>query len=220
MERPRIVPKDTLRGVTVGEYAESLGVSRITATRRLKLYRENGHLPMNPRDPRTVDESGLTAHTRQLDFLVEEAVRENPILRNKEIATSLADPEKLGKKVTTITISRSKRRLVESGRLQRSRLQLNEYREVDSQVKELLEKGLSDQEIADKLKQPKRRVTGSAYRSRKEGLAESRKGSLNVDIEQYLRERSGEKINLSEVARKFGVGREWVRQIRNRLKGE
>ncbi|MBI2600128.1 sigma-70 family RNA polymerase sigma factor, partial [Candidatus Daviesbacteria bacterium] len=101
------------------EAAANMGTSIPTAHRALRRLVEAGLLPFHPKDPRTVDETGLTEHTRRLDALVEETLKGNPKMRNNELVILLADPGRLGVTVSTVTIERSRLRLAEAGKADR-----------------------------------------------------------------------------------------------------
>lgn len=197
------------------EAAIKMGRSLPTAQRALRRLVEAGLLPLHPRDPRTVDETGLTEHTRRLDALVEEILKGDPKLRNKEVVALLADPSRLGIKVSILTVERSRLRLADAGKAERRILNASFYEELDKQVEELLKTEATIGKIAEDLKQPKKRIQDSAHRLRKEGRAESRvkASGAREAVAKYLKEHTGEKINRSAIARQLGITRERVRQI-------
>ncbi|MBI3486506.1 hypothetical protein HY025_06265 [Candidatus Daviesbacteria bacterium] len=204
---------------SAGETAKNMGVSIPTAHRALRRLVETGLLPLHPKDPRTVDETGYTQHTRMLDAMVEEIIMEDPSLRNKEVVTLLAAPDKLGKRVSILTVARARLRLASAGKTERRVLPISEYRKLDDHVEGLLKKGLTYKQIAEELNQPIRRVTSAGHRLRGAYRAESRAKSpdTRTAVKKYLDEYQGVKINFSEIARKLGVTRERIRQIYDQL---
>jgi len=217
------------------ETAENMGVSISTARRALRRLVEAGLLPLNPRNPRTIDETGYTQHVRMLDAmveliiiedrrltvdeivqrlsdpdkmgrqvsratvqrsisrfrkregisqkggnrpvitvdgrnidtLIEELLQQDPNLINKELIESLAAPDKLGKRVSWNTVAKARRRLVSDGKAEARVLPISEYRTLLDQIQELLNKDMTNKQIAKELKQPFRRVKTAAYKLRK-----------------------------------------------------
>lgn len=204
------------------EAAANMGKSIPTARRASRRLVEAGLLPLHPRDPRTVDETGFTEHTRNLDVLVEGLLKQDSTMRNKELVVLLSDPSRLGTRVSTLTVARSRLRLATAGKTQRRILPQLFYRELDTQVEGLLKSDLTYEQIADTLKQPIRRVKTAGSRLRKTGKAESRAGTTEIRdaVARYLEEHRGEKINRSGIARQFGITREWARQLYDALQRE
>lgn len=209
-DRPRPTPE---------EVAKTLGRSIPTARRVLRRLVKAGLLPPHPKDPRTIDATGFTEHTRMLDSLVENLLRRDPELRNKELAALLADPSRLGRSVSLLTVARARLRLAEAGKTTRRVLPIAEYRVLDSQVEELLKNGMTYKQIALRLEQPVKRVRTAGERLRKNQRIENRviPSVTKQKVGQYLEEYVGEAINLSEIARQIGVTRERVRQLVKKL---
>lgn len=201
------------------EAADNMRMSVSTAQRALRRLVEAGLLPLHPRDPRTVDETGYTQHTRMLDARVEHLLEQDPSLRNKELVAFLAEPDRLGRRVSLLTVARARLRLASTGKTERRILPIPEYRTLDDRVEELLKKGLTYKQIAEELTQPTRRIKNAGYRLRKADRSESRAKSSDTRaaVRQYLEEHKGQKINLSEIARQQGVSRERIRQIYDQL---
>lgn len=200
---------------TQKEVAANMGKSIATAQRALRRLIAVGLLPIHPKDRRTVDESGFTEHTRNLDRMIEELLHQDPDLRNKELVGLLADPKRLGKKVSTLTIERSRLRLAALGRDQRRILEPSFYETLDAEVEVRLKTDATYAQIAEDLGQPLRRVKNSGFRLRRLGKTESRAVGQEVRqaVAKYLEEHKGEKINRSAIARQLGITRERVRQI-------
>ncbi len=209
-------------GLSKEEIAERIGSSAVTIGRRLRVHVESGALPFHPRDPRTVDDSGVTEHVRNLDGMVESLILQDPKIKTKEIIAAL-EPT-VGKYMAELTIRRAKKRLVAAGRIPSHLFNLTHEEAValDQQVEELVKNGnLSYKEIAAALNQPISRIRNS-----KERLVKTRRIEPNpkyVDkgasaaLEEYLSTHHGDEINLSEFARSIGISRERASQLYKRL---
>jgi len=91
--------------VSTAQIAIKLHASTDTVMRVVRALKNEGLLPkIHPRDPRTADSHGKTLHTKQLDLLVFNLLSENPKLRNRELVELLAEPHRLGKKMTILTV--------------------------------------------------------------------------------------------------------------------
>src|SRR5467141_1552442 len=79
--------------VSIKRIAKTLQVSNDTISRTVRVLKKEGLLPkIHPRDPLTADANGITLHTKQLDGMVFNVLKENPKLRDEEIVEQLSNP--------------------------------------------------------------------------------------------------------------------------------
>lgn len=226
------------------EAAASMGKSVSTATKILRRLVQAGLLPLHPRDPRTTDETGVTEYTRNQDAMILALLQEDARLTKEQIVELLADQDKLGKRISTLTVGRSISRLVTAGLIPprpkgRPGQLSKDGRSLDSLVEELLQKDpeLRNKELVRILSAPdligkkialvtieRTRLRLAARGKKIRQIKRPRKNtdgvSPRVALKRYLAEHPNEPINRSEIARQIGVSREWIRQLYDELTKE
>ncbi|MBI3103340.1 hypothetical protein HYZ05_00200 [Candidatus Daviesbacteria bacterium] len=205
------------KGMSKQQISQKAETSIATIQRVIRKLIEDGRLPVHALDRRTVDKSGATLHTRMLDNLVAGLLLHDPKLRNKEIVITLENV--LGKRVTTLTIERSRLRLAASGRIEKRNLSSNEVDELSQQVVPLKEKGMTNQQIADLLKQPLviiKHIVSKLIQEQKY-VSQKSSGIRNV-LQQYLNDNPNDQIGFARLGRELGVSRQRVWQLYQQLK--
>ena len=158
------------RRLTISEIAQRLSdpdkigkqVSRDTVQRSMSRFKKREGISQKVGPPVTTSADG-----RDIDTLIEELLQQYPNLINKELIEFLADPDRLGRRVSWNTVANARRRLVSVGKAERRILPVSEYRTLLDQVQELKKKSMTNRQIAEELKQPFRRVKTAGYRLRK-----------------------------------------------------
>lgn len=155
---------------------------------------------------------------QRLDHSVEELIKEKPHLVNKQIAAEIS--QKVGQPVARITISRSKTRLVATGKIGPYTFSPEQWQTLKSQVEDLFKQNMTYAQIAQRLQQHLSRVKVAGQMLRSEGRIQSRT-SLNKKVlavlKDQIEEHPEQSINLSEIARKTESSRERVRQVYRNL---
>lgn len=155
--------------------------------------------------------------------MFDEAVAKGDMLpTNQKIKNALENY--LGREVSMPTIQRSVSRLLTHNDLP-ARRRHQEATELDVKVKDLYIDGQSINKIAQRLGASIPRIRGSVTRLHEAREVQLRqepgsgvRASLIKYFEDHLQHNPDGRINLSDVARQFGVSRERVRQLYNRLK--
>lgn len=223
------------------EAAVAMGKSISTAQRALKRLVNAGILPLHPRDPRNVDASGCTEHTRNQDAMILALLQEDARLTKREIIEALAQPDKLGKRLSTLTIAGSISRLVKAGLISsrpngRPGGISKDGRTIDELVEEFLQKDpeFRNKELVQLLSAPgligrkvtirtveraRRRLTASGKKVRQIKRPQRSPDGITarVALQKYLAEHPDEPINRSAIGRQLGVGRERIRQLYDEL---
>jgi len=226
------------------EAAITMGVSIMTAQRRLRRLVEAGLLALHPRDPRNVDASGLTEHTRKQDAMIVALLKEDARLTNNQIAERLSSSDLLGVGLSPLTIERSIVRSVRAGVLPKRREGrpggiAKDGRDIDQLVGTLLQldPNLTRKEIVQILSDPeilgrkvaietigrsKKRLESAGVNVKR--IKKPTKSPTNIDsraaIRKYLDDHQGQKINMAALGREIGISGERVRQICNQIQQE
>ncbi|HYT44328.1 MAG TPA: hypothetical protein VEP90_18510, partial [Methylomirabilota bacterium] len=152
------------KNVSTAKIAKQLHASYDTIINAIHLLKKQGLLPeFHSLDPRVKDSNGKTFHTKQLDLLIFNLLKVNHKLHNREIVELLAEQQRLNKKISILTVERSRLRLIKEGLLNRRIATPAETLKIDMQVEKLRLRGLTNSEIASRLGLSVPRVKSGLY---------------------------------------------------------